>query len=742
MRHRPLCMISLLLVLIYSAVIVIGGAKFVKELRPSGIEVHVPDGENIQVAGEIYQKEEKEDYQILYLKNNSVNYQEQSFKESKLIIYDEKKEKTCIGNYIVANGETSIYQKERNPGNFNQKLYYQKQGISAMMWAESIQVSEGMSKKKWNCIKEQLYQFRDAWKQQLYDAMGEENGAILTAMLLGEKGDMDADTKELYQRNGIGHILAISGLHLSVIGVGLYRMIRRVTGSYAVGGIAGVLFLSSYILMIGVGVSVVRAFVMFLFRVGADMVGRKYDSLTALSVAASVVLLWRPLYLYDGGFWLSFGAVLAVMIVLPMFRKLPVQAFWASISINCVLFPAQCYFFYEFPIYSLLLNLWVIPLMSAVLFLGIIGSITVGIGMPGQLLLRLCNLIFFIYEKSCEVAMRMPGACVVIGQPQLWQIAVCEVLLILAVLLGRRAWKIVDKEKAKAVRLRRMGWLVSVVAVSVIPLGNTVRWRGNLQITMMDVGQGDGTFLRSPSGNVYVIDGGSSDVEQVGQYRMEPFLESQGVQKIQYLLITHGDEDHTNGWIELIEDKNSIMNIETIIFPTKEVWDENLYSLARKAEQRNIKVAYMQKGSIIRDGELQIECLGPEPEYSGETGNAASLLLRVNYQGFDMLFTGDAEGEGEEALQEVLNQELQAVSWEALKVAHHGSKNSSSEELLEQIQPTYALISAGQENRYGHPHQETLERLERVGSQVFTTKEKGAITLVTDGEKMWIKTHL
>lgn len=742
MRHRPLCMISLLLVLTYSAVIVTGGAKFVKELRPSGIEVHVPDGENIQVAGEVYQKEEKEDYQILYLKNNSVNYQEQSFKESKLIIYDEKKEKACIGNYIVAFGGVSIYQKERNPGNFNQKLYYQKQGISAMVWADSIQVSEGMCKKKWNCVKEQLYQFRNAWKQQLYDAMGEENGAILTAMLLGEKGDMDADTIELYQRNGIGHILAISGLHLSVIGVGLYRMIRRVTGSYTVGGIAGVLFLCSYILMIGVGVSVVRAFVMFLFRVGADMVGRKYDSLTALSVAASVVLLWRPLYLYDGGFWLSFGAVLAVLIVLPMFRKLPVQAFWASVSINFVLFPVQCYFFYEFPIYSLLLNLWVIPLMSAVLFLGIVGSITVGIGMPGQLLLRLCNLIFFIYEKSCEAAMRMPGACVVTGQLKLWQIVVYEALLILAVLLGRRAWKIADKEKAKAVRLRRMGWLVAVVAVSVIPLGNTVRWRGNLQITMMDVGQGDGIFLRSPSGNAYVIDGGSSDVEQVGKYRMEPFLESQGVQTIEYLLITHGDEDHTKGWIELIDDKNSIVNIETIIFPTKEVWDENLYSLARKAEQRNIKVACMQKGSIISDGELQIECLGPGPEYSGDTGNAASLLLRVNYQGFDMLFTGDVEDEGEEALQEVLNRELQAVSWEALKIAHHGSKNSSSEELLEQIQPTYALISAGQENRYGHPHQETLERLERVGSQVFTTKEKGAITLVTDGEKMWIKTYL
>lgn len=736
-------MISLLVVLVYGAVIVFGGAKVIEELRPSGIEVYVPDGENIQLSGEIYQKEDREDYQILYLKNNSVKYRNQSFKESKLIIYDEKKEKVNIGNYIVAYGAVSIYQKERNPGNFNQKLYYQKQNIHAMVWTESIEIYEGKYKTGRNHIKEQLYQFRQKWKKHLCASMGEENGSILTAMLLGEKSEMDTDVKASYQVNGIGHILAISGLHLSVIGVGLYQIVRRMTGSYTFGGIVGILFLTIYTAMIGMGVSVMRAFIMFLFRVGADMVGRKYDSITALFVAAAVVLLWRPLYLYDGGFWMSFGAVFAILIVLPVFQRLPLQSFWASVSINAVLLPVQLYFFYEFPTYSILLNLWVIPLMSGVLFLGILGSIlSVWIGFPGDMILRICNLIFWIYEKSCEAILRLPGARLVTGQPEWWQMAGYYCILCLAILVGRNAGKLNEKDKKRAVRRKKMGVLLAAMAVVVIPLGNYCRWNGKLQITVMDVGQGDGIFLRGPTGKSYYIDGGSSDVTQVGTYRTGPFLRSQGVKKIEYLMLTHGDADHTNGWREILEDKNYKIEIETIIFPTKEVWDDNLYALAQEATERGIHIMSMKVGSRLTEGDLQIECLGPEKNFSGESGNAASLLLKIKYQGFDMLFTGDTEGEGEKMLIQRVKQQMPEVEWDVLKVAHHGSKNSTSEELLQLVKPKYAFISAGQNNRYQHPHEETLKRLEAVGSEVLVTKEKGAITVGTDGEKMWIKTHL
>ena len=138
-------------------------------------------------------------------------------------------------------------------------------------------------------------------------------------------------------------MLAISGLHLSVIGIGLYKLFRRMTGSFLAGGIAGMSFLLLYILMIGMSVSVLRAFIMFLFRVGADMTGRHYDSPTALSVAAVITITSNPLYLYDVGFWLSYGAIIAIILIFPMFQELRFQSFWASVSINLVTIPILLY---------------------------------------------------------------------------------------------------------------------------------------------------------------------------------------------------------------------------------------------------------------------------------------------------------------------------------------------------------------------------------------------------------------
>ena len=154
----------------------------------------------------------------------------------------------------------------------------------------------------------------------------------------GRKGGDGPEMKELYQDQGIGHILAISGLHLSLIGLGAYRVLRRGTGSYLAGGAAGIGFLGLYVVMIGLSVSVVRAFLMFLFRIGADITGRHYDGLTALSFSAAAVLLWRPLSVYDGGFWLSFGAVLGLLLLLPLFQGLPCQGFWSSFCVNLVIF--------------------------------------------------------------------------------------------------------------------------------------------------------------------------------------------------------------------------------------------------------------------------------------------------------------------------------------------------------------------------------------------------------------------
>ncbi|EOS67972.1 hypothetical protein C818_04139 [Lachnospiraceae bacterium MD308] len=798
----------------------------IKELRPSAAESYLQDKDEVLVAGRVYQKADKEKYQIIYLENNSIKYRQQSLRESRLIIYDEYKENVRIGDILTVHGKIRFFENARNPGNFDSKLYYQKQDIHANVWAESVQKREGKAYTLIEKLENELYQFRQEWKSKLCEQMGEQDGNTLSAMILGEKSQMDEELRELYQKNGIGHILAISGLHLSFIGIGMYKILRRITGSYPVGGAFGILFLALYILMVGLTVSAVRALTMFLFRVGADMAGRHYDAPTALSVAAVVVLLWRPLSLNDGGFWLSFGAVFGVLAVVPvlqgwMERKYPenkggrmqksdrismtyricmsiVQGLTASLGINLIILPVLLYYFFEFPIYSLFLNLFVIPLMSVLLFMGMAGSLFSVFFLPlSGACFWICGGILRLYEMSCNLALTLPGARFVAGKPEIWQITVYYGILVIILLLlrekerlreyvdgvddvegaeskkyktcrrgnfsrkhaGRGSGRSIQKREdskldvgvqRRVTRLGRFALMLGMAGIIVL----THRWgeRGKLTAVILDVGQGDGIFMRGPEGETYLVDGGSSDVKKVGQYRIEPFLKSQGAGVIDYVLISHGDSDHVNGVEELMERQNIGVKIKTLVLPMQEVWDEALAGIAEKAKEYGIRVVVIEPGQSIKEGDMTITCIQPgnpgteaenresegrdaDEEY--EPGNASSMVLAVKFGEFDMLLTGDVEGKGEEQLTKQLEKRYRDCRWEILKAAHHGSKNSSSEEFLRQVKPAYAFISAGRENLYGHPHQETIERLTDVGSKIYSTQGNGALIVeVEDGETM------
>lgn len=178
-----------------------------KELRPSPAEMSLKEDDEILLSGKVYQKADKEKYQILYLKDNSINYHQQSLRESRLIIYDEEKCDADIGDILTVRGSIGFFENARNPGNFDRKLYYQKQDIHASVWAESVR-RQGNVHTRFENLKNCLCQFRQRWKECLCEVLGEKDGNTLAAMLLGEKGEMDEEVRELYQANGIGHVLA------------------------------------------------------------------------------------------------------------------------------------------------------------------------------------------------------------------------------------------------------------------------------------------------------------------------------------------------------------------------------------------------------------------------------------------------------------------------------------------------------------------------------------------------------
>ena len=723
MRKRPLCIVCLTFLLIRSFLLVLTSGETLVKVPASSIFSSQKEESGVVIQGQVYKKTNTSKIQILYLKNNSVIHKNQSYYESNILIYDDTFLEIPIGKTICVKGKTVPFEKPRNPGNFDQQLYYAKQNIYGFLWSEGIVSVSGEE----NAGLESLHKLRKAWSQSLQENMSEENGKVLCAMLLGEKSDMNADMKEQYQKAGISHVLAISGLHISFIGLGIYKWIRRTGASYISAGVIAGLVLSTYVLMIGFSVSVVRAYVMLLLRIGADMAGRVYDMLTALMLAATLIVWYQPLYLADAAFYLSHGAILGILVLLPCLKKLLPQKKWlegvlSGLAIHIALFPVLLWFYFEIPTYSVIINMGIIPLMSWVLSLGMLGSICYLMWpFTGKILLGGCDFILRIFNWLSERCCELPCSRLVFGKPNWWEILVYYVVLLGFVILCVKC-----REKKYILKFKRAGVLL-VIAVFVMfaRLPN-----GKVQVAMLDVGQGDCIFMRGPKGDTYLIDGGSSDVDELAKYRIEPFLKSQGVGKLDYVFVSHGDSDHYSGIGEMLNRQTTGVRIKQLVLPCNYKQDKALLELAKCAIQNNVTVAIIKAGQGITEGNLRIACVQPDERKMVLEGNAGSMVLDVSFQEFDMLLTGDVEKEGEEQL--VRN--LSRKTYDILKVAHHGSQYSTTQDFLEVIKPRIALISAGKNNSYGHPHAETLSRLKKCHCKVFETTECGAIMVETDGD--------
>lgn len=756
MIKRPLCMASVLFLGIQA--ILVGGFHLASDWEPSRLEKSIEGKAQVVLGGTVYRREEKAKYEVLYLKNNQVHFKNQIFQESKILVYIKTKNQALIGNYIQISGEAGIFQAARNPGNFDQKIYHRKEGIHVYVWADEMQVRDTDV----DIVSENLTLLRRKWKSMLTEYLGEYYGNSMSAILLGDKGDLDSHVRDLYQKSGIGHILAISGLHMSFLGKGLYNMLRKIGMPFKAAGAVGICFLLAYALMTGCGVSSIRAFIMFLVRIGADMAGRDYDMPTSLALSAAIITAWQPLYLFDAGFLLSFGALLGITAVAPCLEicflkerkggKAPrgtkfVKDFCSSLAVNITLLPIMIYFFFEFPTYSIFLNLFVIPLMSVVMGAGVLGSLAALVSSKaGGLMLFICKCILYLYDKACQISLSFPGSRIITGQPAKEIIFCYYILLFLFCIFiyicknenqaKKRCFLFLMKEGRK--KIFGILSMAIIVIVLILPGYFACRGSGKLTVTMLDVGQGDGLYIKGPGSMNYFVDGGSSDVSSVGKYRIEPFLKSRGVASLDYVFISHGDADHMNGIEELLENQKMGIRIKTLVLPPEEVQDDSLRALAGKAAGHGTRVAVMSEGDTLTEEGMKLTCMAPGQAYHGEPGNAASMVLEIEFQEFDMLFTGDVEGEGEQ----LLGKSGQLKEYDVLKAAHHGSKNSSSKEFLEQTKPRVSWISAGVKNRYGHPHEETLERLGAVGSRIYSTQQCGAVTLVTDGKRLEVLPYL
>ncbi len=678
----------------------------------------------------------KQQVQALYVRNNVISLPNgDSYPCENVIVYTSKDHLYRIGNLITVKGSLQKFQKASNPGQFNEELYYKIENIDFKLLADQISVSDSGSSiyhASLDRIKNRLISVYD-------DILEDREAGTLIAMLLGEKNMLEDDVKRLYQENGISHILAISGLHISLIGMSVFWLFRKCKLSIIVATVFTIFIIYSYGELTNFSVSTNRAVVMMVILLCAVLFGKTYDMLSAAALSAMIILLQNPLQLMSAGFLLSFLAVIGIAVLLPALKQLfpgknaIKDSLFISFSAMITTTPIVLYFFYQFPLYGIITNLIILPFITVLtlssLLAGFIGMLSARLGI---FLIGGANYILKLYDLVCEGIRHLPYHVINVGKPGQIAILLSFSLILTFVFLVRKY-------------PRKSLIFILILSQLILFLPSSDR---NFRITILDVGQGDAIFMESGEGTSFLIDGGSASESRIGTYRIVPFLKSQGIHRLDYAIITHSDQDHINGLMELLREE--LFPIRCLVLPELSIKDEAYLNLETLAIEKGIRVQYMKAGDYLKEGLLEIYCLHPASDDIPITSNSGSTVLSVTYGEFDMLLTGDLEAEGERQLIQRLKDNTYrrewgidpAIDYDVLKVAHHGSKYSTSEEFLDLICPEYALISCGEDNWYGHPHPDLLQRLSKVGSNTWITFNTGAITIRTDGKKLSISSYL
>ncbi|MDO4789157.1 MAG: DNA internalization-related competence protein ComEC/Rec2 [Johnsonella sp.] len=640
-----------------------------------------------------------------------------------------------IGDLIRVRGRIADIEESGNPGEFDADAYYRAKKIFFKMRVEEVL----RVKREGESILHKIYLLRALCKENLSKIFAPEDSGFLAAALLGDKTLLDRELYALYQKSGIAHLLAISGLHVSMMGLALYYLLRKLLCMkfWLCGGLAGG-FLLFYGIFTGASVSVLRASLMLALVFIAEILGRSYDLLSACSIAAFAILLHSPGELFTAGFLLSFAAVLSIGGPLSYLsgeckiKNRLLSSLAAGVCIQSFTLPLIAYYFYRFPPYALILNLFVIPLMSILIALSLASLlISPFFFCLSQILAKPVHWILQLYLFLCEIFAKLPGSSILLGRPKIWQILLYYTVLSGGVFFLPRVYLRNEKEESHGRRGKLLLLLFLFMQLCVLLLFPLREKK--TRICFLDVGQGDGIYMRV-SGEDILIDCGSTTKKELGKYTLKPFLESMAVESIEKIFITHADKDHISALLWLFAEEEE-MKVKSLYLPYPAKEDEDYLSIRKAADEKGIKIRYLSAG----DRAEPFLCLSPRKDVSLENTNEQSLVLLYRENRFRALFTGDAGKASEEKIlsDENFVRELSGII--LLKIGHHGSYSASGEEFIRVLSPDYAVLSYGKKNPYGHPHREVLSRLWRYGIKSYETAKSGEIEFLTDGERIWIR---
>ncbi len=622
------------------------------------------------------------------------------------------------GDLVEARGTLKVPTGPRNPGGFDYKSYLARRGIRYIMTAEPKDITllrEGSPYAPANI----LSTLRERAAAGLEAAVGGVEGDLLKAMLLGQSWLIDSKIRDSFSRTGLAHILAISGLHVGFIAL-LLNKVSELLGLRNRGAfIFKTLTLALYCLLVGATASVVRATIMAVILYAGQLLRRKPDMLNSTAVAAFVILLIKPMDVYEPGFQLSFVTVVSIALfykgIMEKIRILPAKIaaiFAVTLSAQLGAMPLIAYHFNIVSLSTLAANPLLIPLFGLLVMAGFIimpiGILVPGLSSyPGLALKLVCRLLLDINAAISS----LPGSFITVISPSIAAILVFYLVL----------W-IISRERPAFIRKPA---IVSAMLVLVFLTGSMI-WHfalpRDLEVVFLDVGQGDCAYIRTPDGLDILVDGGGRPMTDTGEDVVIPFLLKKGVSSLDLVIMSHCHDDHIKGLVSVIER----MRVDCFMeFPPLEPGES--YAALKSAVAKRVRETYcVTGGEVFKAGrDLTLNILYPKDtvakELYGGDENNNSLVIRLDYKDTSILFTGDIEGPVEQYL---VKGGLPSI--DILKVPHHGSKTSSTQAFLEALSPNIGVIQVGS-NSFGHPSPEVLERMEELGIDIYRNDINGAV---------------
>jgi competence protein ComEC len=637
---------------------------------------------------------------------------------------------------------------------FSYKEYLARKGIHSLFYSARIEVLDG--ELQGNPLLAALYALRQRGEHFLNRALPEPYAALANGMILGIESGIPDELYDQFNATGSSHVIVISGSNVALIaGVIMALMVRLVGGKRAVWfTVAGI---ACYALLVGGDAAVMRAAGMGSLAVIATGLNRRSTGLVSLGAACALMTLLNPLTLWDVGLQLSSAATAGLMIVAPGmidgFRRLlasadlatvaqgPVGSFFeesvmVTLAANVTTLPLVVYYFGRLSIVSLLTNVLILPAQPPIMLAGSAGVVAgmAGLDFVGRLILALPWLCLTWTVNVVQWTAALPGASLKIAGYGLG--AMGTTYAAIAVVKERsRLQRVFDRLRCWAAP-DWWGRLINPVAASGLAMTTVLAWTavaslpdGKLHLWFLDVGQGDGILIQTPSGRQVLIDGGASPEALFSELgAVMPFWD----RTLDLLVLTHPDGDHMLAQAELparYQVTAAVHTAHAAQHPDEAIWR------GRMADG-GVRVTEVAAGAWLDLGDgVALWVLWPTPNgVAGEDAdNENSLVTKLVYGDFSALLTGDA-GIASEHLLVSGNTSLAST---LLKAGHHGSRNSSSHEFIEQVAPQIVVIQVGAENDYGHPHAEVLAEL--AGRTILRNDLDGRIHLWSNGQQLWVE---